>query len=50
MSIPYIITTKSVCQFVINNKELQKIYIGYDNKNKEEKEEIKLQVADLKQE
>lgn len=32
------------------NKELQKIYIGYDNKNKEEKEEIKLQVADLKQE
>ena len=32
------------------NKEIQKIYIGYDNKTKEEKEEIKLQAADLKQE
>lgn len=32
------------------NKELQKLYIGYDNKNKEEKEEIKIQAADLKQE
>lgn len=32
------------------NKELQKLYINYDNKNKEEKEEIKIQAADLKQE
>lgn len=32
------------------NKELQRLYIGYDNKTKEEKEEIQLQAADVKQE
>lgn len=32
------------------NKDLQKLYINYDNKTKEEKEEIKFQVASLKQE
>lgn len=32
------------------NKELQKLYIDYDNKNKDEKEDIKKQAADIKQE
>ena len=32
------------------NRDLQKLYVGYDSKSKEEKEEIKIQVADLKQE
>lgn len=32
------------------NNTLQKLYIGYDSKSKEEKEEIKIQVADIKQE
>ena len=32
------------------NKELQRLYTGYDNKNKEEKDEIQMQAADVKQE